>query len=238
MEIWLVLTAKTNHRWIINISRSIFISGLPFEKANFAFQFDQMKRICVFCGSSMGFQTVYREAAVELGKMLASKNIGLVYGGANVGIMKVLADTVLQNGGEVFGVMPQSLIDKEVAHKGLTQFYIVQSMAERKDMMVQLSDAFIAMPGGFGTLDELSEILTFNQLRITDKPLGFLNIAGYFDSLFNFIEHGVNEGFIRAEHQQNLIISTECESILSKLMNFVPVSVGKWIADIKVESEF
>lgn len=186
----------------------------------------------------MGFQPVYREAAVELGKMLAVKNIGLVYGGANVGIMKVLADTVLQNGGEVFGVMPQSLIDKEVAHKGLTQFHIVQSMAERKDMMVQLSDAFIAMPGGFGTLDELSEILTFNQLRITDKPIGFLNVAAYFDLLFDFIGHGVNEGFIRKEHQQNLIVSTDCESMITSLVNYVPVTIAKWIEDIKVESEF
>ena len=170
--------------------------------------------------------------------MLALKKIGLVYGGANVGIMKVLADTVLQSGGEVIGVMPQSLIDKEVAHQGLSKFHIVQSMAERKELMVQLSDAFIAFPGGFGTLDELSEILTFNQLRITDKPLGFLNISGYFDLLFDFIDHGVKEGFIRGEHQQNLIISTDCESILSKLVDFVPVSVTKWIEDIKVESEF
>jgi uncharacterized protein (TIGR00730 family) len=197
-----------------------------------------MKQICVFCGSSLGFPSVYREAATELGKMLALKKIGLVYGGANVGIMKVLADTVLQSGGEVIGVMPQSLIDKEVAHQGLSKFHIVQSMAERKELMVQLSDAFIAFPGGFGTLDELSEILTFNQLRITDKPLGFLNISGYFDLLFDFIDHGVKEGFIRGEHQQNLIISTDCESILSKLVDFVPVSVTKWIEDIKVESEF
>jgi len=196
-----------------------------------------MKSICVFCGSSLGFRAVYREAAVELGKIFASRNIVLVYGGANVGVMKVLADSVLQNGGNVIGVMPQRLIDKEVAHKGLTKFHTVQTMAERKDLMVQLSDAFIAFPGGFGTLDELSEILTFNQLRISDKPIAFLNIAGYFDLLFDFIDHGVREGFIRKEHQQNLIISTDCESILAKLANFQPVSVAKWIQDIKVESE-
>ncbi len=195
-----------------------------------------MKSICVFCGSSLGFPTIYREAATELGKLLAQKNITLVYGGANVGIMKVLADSALQYGGEVIGVMPQSLIDKEVAHQGLSKFHIVQSMAERKELMVQLSDAFIAFPGGFGTLDELSEILTFNQLRITDKPLGFLNVNSYFDLLFGFIDHGVKEGFIREEHQQNLIISTDCESILLKLKTYEPVCVKKWIEDIKVES--
>lgn len=214
------------------------MQDVHLKKLFLLFKTVSMKRICVFCGSSLGFPVIYREAAAELGKMLARKKIGLVYGGANVGIMKVLADTVLQFGGEVIGVMPQSLIDNEVAHKGLTEFHVVQSMAERKDLMVSYSDAFIAFPGGFGTLDELSEILTFNQLRITDKPIGFLNIAGYFDLLFGFIDHGVKEGFIREEHQQNLIVATDCESILSKLVDFVPVSVAKWLEDIKVESEF
>ncbi len=195
-----------------------------------------MKSICVFCGSSLGQKAIYRETAAILGKMLAMNQIELVYGGANVGIMKVLADSALQNGGQVTGVMPQNLIDKEVAHQSLSKFHIVQSMAERKELMVQLSDAFIALPGGFGTLDELSEILTFNQLRITDKPLGFLNVDGYFDALFSFIDHGVKEGFIRAEHQQNLIIADNCESIFTKLNEYQPVSMGKWLKDIKTES--
>lgn len=196
-----------------------------------------MKSICVFCGSSLGRKPIYRETAASLGKMLAMNHIELVYGGANVGIMKVLADSALQNGGQVTGVMPQNLIDKEVAHQSLSKFHIVQSMAERKELMVQLSDAFIALPGGFGTLDELSEILTFNQLRITDKPLGFLNVDGYFDKLFSFIEHGVAEGFIRSEHQENLIIAENCESIIERLNNFQPVSMGKWLKEIKAESK-
>lgn len=194
-----------------------------------------MKRICVFCGSSMGYQRVYKQAAENLGELLAKNDIGLVYGGANVGLMKVLANATMQNGGEVIGVMPQLLIDKEVAHNGLKQMHVVQSMAERKAMMVELSDAFIALPGGFGTLDELSEILTFNQLRISDKPLGLLNVAGYFDSLLRFLDHGVSEGFVREEHRSNIIVSFDCKSLLQKLKRYEPVGMGKWIEEIKSE---
>jgi uncharacterized protein (TIGR00730 family) len=194
-----------------------------------------MKRICVFCGSSMGYQRVYKQAAENLGKLLADNGISLVYGGANVGLMKVLAEATMKNGGEVIGVMPQILIDKEVAHNGLHQMHVVQSMAERKAMMVELSDAFVALPGGFGTLDELSEILTFNQLRISDKPLGLLNVAGYFDSLLRFLDHGVSEGFVREEHRSNIIVSFECKSLLQKLKKYEPVGMGKWIEEIKRE---
>ncbi len=194
-----------------------------------------MKRICVFCGSSMGYQRVYKQAAENLGELLAKNDIGLVYGGANVGLMKVLANATMQNGGEAIGVMPQLLIDKEVAHNGLKQMHVVQSMAERKAMMVELSDAFIALPGGFGTLDELSEILTFNQLRISDKPLGLLNVAGYFDSLLRFLDHGVSEGFVREEHRSNIIVSFDCKSLLQKLKRYEPVGMGKWIEEIKSE---
>ncbi len=195
-----------------------------------------MNRICVFCGSSMGIRKEYRDAAMNLGKLLASKNIELVYGGANVGIMKVLADSALQHGAHVIGVMPHHLIEKEVAHQSLSTFHIVQTMAERKERMVELSDAFVAMPGGFGTLDELSEILTFNQLRITDKPLGFLNTLGYFDTLFQFMDHGVQEGFIRNEHRENLIVADNCLTLINQLVEYQPVSMGKWLEDIKTES--
>lgn len=194
-----------------------------------------MKRICVFCGSSMGYQRVYKQAAENLGSMLAQNGIGLVFGGANVGLMKILANATMQLGGEAIGVMPQLLIDKEVAHNGLKQMHVVQSMAERKAMMVELSDAFIALPGGFGTLDELSEILTFNQLRISDKPLGLLNVAGYFDALLRFLDHGVSEGFVREEHRSNIIVSFECKSLLQKLKRYEPVGMGKWIEEIKCE---
>ncbi len=194
-----------------------------------------MNRICVFCGSSMGYQQVYRQAAENLGKLFAELGIGLVYGGANVGLMKVMANSTMEHGGEVIGIMPQALVDKEVAHNGIHKLHVVNSMAERKHMMLDLSDAFIALPGGFGTLDELTEILTYNQLRISDKPLGLLNIAGYFDSLLRFLDHGVGEGFIREEHRNNIIVSFDCKLLLQKLKIYEPVGVGKWIEDIKSE---
>jgi uncharacterized protein (TIGR00730 family) len=195
-----------------------------------------MERICVFCGSSLGYQRVYRQAAENLGKLFAESRIGLVYGGANVGLMKVLANSAMEHGGEVVGVMPQSLVDKEVAHNGINKLHVVTSMAERKSMMLELADAFIALPGGFGTLDELSEILTYNQLRICDKPLGLLNIGGYFDYLLRFLDHGVAEGFIREEHRSNIIVSFDCKSLLQKLKLYEPVGMGKWIEDIKGEA--
>ncbi|MFA5417752.1 MAG: TIGR00730 family Rossman fold protein [Bacteroidales bacterium] len=195
-----------------------------------------MKRICVFCGSSMGNNGVYREAAEALGLFIAATGMGLVYGGARVGLMKVLADKMLEQNGEVIGVMPQLLINKEVAHDGLSHFVVVESMAERKAHMLELSDGFVALPGGFGTLDELSEILTYNQLHITDKPMGLLNINGYFDRLLAFIEHGVDEGFIREEHRINLIVSENIEALFSKMEAYQPVGMGKWIKDIHQES--
>lgn len=193
-------------------------------------------RICVFCGSSMGSREAYSQAARQLAEYMADHNIGLVYGGANVGLMKVLADTMLEKGVEVIGVMPQNLVRKEVAHVSLTEMIIVETMAERKEKMVELSDAFITLPGGYGTLDELSEILTFNQLRIMDKPLGILNIGGYFDQLLQFFDHSVNEGFVRSEHRTNLIVSDQIQPLLQKMAAYKPLSMGKWLNDIKVES--
>ena len=140
-----------------------------------------MKRICVFCGSSSGTNRIYKEGAVRMGKVLATQNIELVYGGGKVGLMGVMADSALQHGGKVLGIIPQSIADLEIAHLGLTRLEIVDSMAERKNRMAELADGFIAMPGGFGTLDELAEILTYNQLRIFDKHLGLFNVNGYFD---------------------------------------------------------
>lgn len=193
-------------------------------------------RICVFCGSSMGYNEAYRRAAEQLAGYLASRDIGLVYGGANVGLMKVLADTMLAKGKEVIGIMPANLVQKEVAHHTLTELIIVDTMAERKEKMVELSDGFISLPGGYGTLDELSEILTFNQLRISDKPLGILNIDGYFDSLLRFFDHAVHEGFVRKEHRDNLMVSDDMENLFEMMHAFHPLATGKWIKDIKIES--
>jgi uncharacterized protein (TIGR00730 family) len=185
----------------------------------------------------MGFREIYRKEARKLAEYMVKKDIGLVYGGADVGLMKVLADTLLAHQKPVIGIMPHYLVRKEVAHHNLTEMILVDSMAERKHKMVALSDGFIAIPGGFGTFDELSEILTFNQLRISDKPLGILNMNGYFDLLIEFYQHAVNEGFVRKEHFDNLIIAQTVEEVFSKLADYAPLSMGKWIEDIKMESK-
>jgi len=195
-----------------------------------------MARICVFCGSSMGTRNEYKTAAHELANYIAAHDLGLVYGGADVGLMKVLADTALEKGVEVIGIMPKRLIEKEVAHNNLTNMIVVETMAERKDKMVDMSDGFVALPGGFGTFDELSEILTFNQLRISDKPLGILNIAGYFNELLKFFNHAVSEGFVRKEHKENVIVSHKIPDLMRQMNRYQPLTIGKWIEDIKNES--
>lgn len=195
-----------------------------------------MNSICVFCGSSIGKQEIYSEAARQLGKELAKNNITLVYGGGKVGLMGVIANTVLEHGGKCIGVIPQSIADLEIAHQELTKLYVVHSMAERKEKMAKMSDAFIAMPGGFGTLDEMAEILTYNQLRIFDKPLGLYNIESYFDGLLDFFNHAVAERFVREEHRSNIVVSTNPELLINSLKVYKPVQIGKWIEDIKEES--
>ena len=196
-----------------------------------------MVKICVFCGSSMGSGMLYKQAANEVADFFIKNKVSLVYGGANVGLMKILADKLLENNREVIGVMPQLLVDKEVAHAGLEQMIIVDSMSTRKQKMVEISDGFIVLPGGFGTLDELSEVLIFNQLRICDKPLGILNTGGYFDKLIAFFEHATQEGFVRKEHFENLIIDDNIAGLMNKMQQYRPVSMGKWIEDILDESE-
>lgn len=184
----------------------------------------------------MGLSPDYKSSARQLGTFFVEKNIDLVYGGADVGLMKIIADTMLENGSHVIGVMPGHLVDRGVVHHSLSQLIKVGSMAERKQKMADLSDAFIALPGGFGTLDELSEILTFNQLRISDKPMGILNINGYFDHLLKFIDHAAKEGFVREEHRDNLIVADNVEELFEKMNAYKPLEMAKWIADIKVES--
>ena len=195
-----------------------------------------MRRICVFCGSSMGNKVEYREAAKQVGEYLVKMDIELIYGGANVGLMKIIADEVLSGGKKVIGIMPHLLIAKEVEHKGISELISVETMAERKELMASMSDGFIAMPGGFGTLDELSEILTHNQLRISDKPIGLLNTEGYYDSLLKFLDEAVNSGFVRKEHRENIIVSSNIEELIDKMNDYEPIVMGKWIKDIKVDS--
>ncbi len=192
-----------------------------------------MRSICVFCGSSVGKRENYIRYAKELGAVIARKKMTLVYGGGNIGIMREIADSALEHGGEVVGVMPQHIVDKEIAHRHITQLHIVKSMHERKALMAELSDAFVALPGGFGTLDELFEAMTWNQLEIISKPTGLLNIDGYFDHLIAFINHAVREKFIRPEHQQNLTVETDTERLIEKLETFVPKTAEKWIDRLK-----
>lgn len=195
-----------------------------------------MKKVCVFCGSSMGNQTIYQEAAKELAQYFIRNDFVLIYGGANVGLMKILADTMLNAGKEVIGIMPGHLIEKEVAHNGLSEMIEVASMAERKDLMIQMSDAFVAMPGGFGTLDELAEVLVLDQLQIIEKPMGLLNTNHYFNHLIKFFELGVAHGFVREAHFNNLFHAEKIDDLISKMQSYQPVGMTKWLKDIKTES--
>jgi len=188
-----------------------------------------LKRICVFAGSSSGTRPVYREAAADLGHLLAARGIDLVYGGGNVGLMGVLADTMLADGGHVIGVIPGALMAREVGHAGLPDLRVVGSMHERKALMADLADGFIALPGGWGTLDELFEILTWGQLGLHGKPVGLLNSGGYFDPLLAFLAHTVDEGFVRPENHAMIAVSETPAGLLGKLQVYAPPTVEKWI---------
>ncbi|MFO0810494.1 MAG: TIGR00730 family Rossman fold protein [Gemmataceae bacterium] len=187
-------------------------------------------RVCVFCGSNSGSRREYASVASELGRAIAQRGWSLVYGGGNVGLMGVCADAVLAAGGEVIGVIPDSLKAMEVAHTGLTQLHVVRTMHERKAMMADLSDGFAALPGGFGTLDELFEILTWAQLGIHAKPVVVLNVAGFFEPLMTMLDHQVREGFLRAKHRPLLRTSGTVEELLDLLaVPATPPAQGKWL---------
>jgi uncharacterized protein (TIGR00730 family) len=192
-----------------------------------------IKALCVFCGSSNGRQLLYAGRAKKLAEYLLAEKITLVYGGANVGLMGILADTMLSGGGTVIGVMPKSLVEREVAHTGLTEMHIVAGMQERKALMADLSDAFVALPGAFGTLDELFEVLTWNQLGIINKPIGLLNIDGFFDLLLQMLDHAVAEKFLRPEHRNMLLTGDDLHQLMQDLENYKPVKAEKWIERLK-----
>src|SRR5271165_3500226 len=187
------------------------------------------RKICVFCGSNLGINPAYRQSAEQLGRVLVAHRIELVYGAGNIGLMGILADSVLSVGGRAIGVIPESLMAREVGHLGLTDLRIVKSMHERKALMSDLSDGFIAMPGGFGTFEEFCEVLTWSQLGIQSKPCGLLNIDGYYDSLLRLFDHAVREGFLRKENRQLVLEDRDPEQLLEKLSGFVPVAADKWI---------
>lgn len=188
-----------------------------------------MKRITVFCGSSEGNEDIYLSQAMLLGKTLAKQNIELVYGGANVGLMGAVADGVLSEGGKVTGILPEFLKSKEIAHKGLTELIVVESMHERKTRMSDLCDGVIALPGGFGTLEEFFEMLTWGQLGLHTKPVAILNIDGFYDSLNNLVQTMVDKGFLKEANQQMLLISDDIDDLIDKMNNYVAPKVGKWI---------
>ena len=188
-----------------------------------------MRRVCVYAGSNPGSDPAYADAAQALAQLLAERGIGLVYGGGKVGLMGVLADTALAAGGEVIGVMPQALVDREIGHRGLTELRIVGSMHDRKALMADLSDAFVAVPGGIGTLEELIEVYTWSQLGIHEKPCGVLNVRGYYDALATFLDHAVEEGFLRPQHRAVLSVEADAAELLERFAAYEPPTVRKWL---------
>lgn len=189
-----------------------------------------MKSICVFCGSNMGTREAYLAAARALAEEIAGRGLTLVYGGANVGLMGALADAALAAGGKVIGVMPKALVALEIEHEGLSAFHKVGSMHERKALMADLSDGFIALPGGVGTLEEIFEIWTWAQLGYHAKPIGFLNIAGYYDKLFAFLDHQSDERFMRRIHRDMLLVEDEPDRLLDGFAAYTAPVVEKWIS--------
>jgi uncharacterized protein (TIGR00730 family) len=188
-----------------------------------------MKHICVFCGSYSGSQPIYLETTRAIGQGIAQGGYTLVYGGGKVGLMGAVADSALAAGGAVVGVMPKALVDKELAHTGLTELHVVDTMHTRKAMMAERADAFIALPGGFGTLDELFEIITWLQLGFHRKPIALLNVEGYFDPIIELIEHMAEEGFIKPEHRRVVMVSNSPADLLQRLPSYEAPDVVKWV---------
>jgi hypothetical protein len=190
---------------------------------------NNMKDVCVFCGSYNGDRADYTEAARSIGMGLARRGLGVVYGGAKAGLMGTVAEAALGAGGRVIGVIPRALVDKELAHRGLTDLHVVNTMHERKAMMATISEGFIALPGGFGTMDELFEIITWAQLGLHRKPVAILNVSGFYDPLLHFLDHLVAEGFVKREHRQVIVVATDPDKLLGILDTYVPPLIEKWI---------
>lgn len=193
-----------------------------------------MKRICVYCGSSEGAYPIYKQTAHQFGKTLVKQNLALVYGGATVGTMGAIADAVMAEGGEVYGVIPKGLFGREVPHHDITQLDIVDSMHARKARMAELADAFVALPGGIGTFEELFETLSWSQLGIHQKPMGLLNVNGFYDKLLSFLDDAVQNGFVKAKHRELLVVDTDPESLIEKIKGFQPPLVSKWMGEEEI----
>jgi uncharacterized protein (TIGR00730 family) len=187
-----------------------------------------VRRVCVFCGSSTGNRPSYTAAAAALGQELVRRGIGLVYGGGNIGLMGVVADTVLADGGEVHGVIPDALMAKELGHGDVTELYVVDTMHERKALMAELSDAFVALPGGYGTLEEFAEVLTWTQLGVHDKPCGLLDVDGFFGDLVALFDRMVADGFVRAENRHLVLEAGDPAELLDRLAAWTPPPIPRW----------
>jgi uncharacterized protein (TIGR00730 family) len=188
-----------------------------------------MKSVAVYCGSSSGNQVEYTQQAQAMGRELARRGLTLVYGGGCVGLMGVIADAVLAEGGRVIGVIPQFLADKEVAHKGCTELHVVETMHQRKLLMADLADGFVAMPGGFGTLEELFEVLTWGQLGLHGKPVGLLNTLGFYDTLLGLLDHMSAEAFLRPENREQVLQNTDAAALLDAMAGYQPLRLEKWL---------
>lgn len=188
-----------------------------------------MKRIAVFCGASSGSNSIYKESATHVGQVLAQQQIELVYGGASIGIMGAVADSILAAGGKAIGVLPSFFTNREVAHEHLTQMIIVETMHERKMTMHDLSDGIIALPGGFGTMEELFEILTWGQLGLHQKPMGLLNVNGFYDPLIRMMDHMVSEGFLMEINRKMVLISDDIEALLVQMREYQAPALGQWL---------
>ena len=192
-----------------------------------------MKKICIFCGSSMGFDPIYKEKAAELGRVLADHGCELLYGGGSVGLMKIVADVMMERHCKVTGTITQHLLDMRVGHPEIDELIVVETMAERKKILEDMADGFIALPGGIGTMDEFFEAYVLSQLRVFDKPVALYNVNGYYDGLVDFIGLMAKEGFMRKEHAENLIVSNDAKDLLAKMEQFQPADVTKWVVEIK-----
>ena len=192
-----------------------------------------MKKICIFCGSSMGFDPLYRQKAAELGNVLADNECELLYGGGNVGLMNIIAEVMKQRGCRIVGTITQHLLDMRVGRPDIDELIVVETMAERKKILEDMADAFIAMPGGVGTMDEFFEVMVLSQLRVFDKPVALFNVNGYYDDIVRFFDRATREGFIHREHADNLIVSDDPKALIKGIENFKPVELKKWVSEIK-----
>jgi hypothetical protein len=188
-----------------------------------------MKNICMFCGSTVGKNPIYKQTAQEVGLLFVKKQIRLIYGGGRVGLMGIIADTVMQNGGKVVGIIPQFLIEMEVAHSRLSEMIMVKTMHERKKRMTDMAQGFMIMPGGIGTMDEFFEVFTWAQLGLHAKPIGLLNTNGFFDKLLAYIDFAVEEGFVKPQSREMILIETDAEQLIENMQNYEASHVKKWL---------